>query len=150
MDRNLAIEFVRVTEAAAMASSRLMGRGDENGALSASVEAMRRMIDSIECRARVLIGEHDVAGLEPGIEIGSGIGPEIELALNPLEGARVCATGGYCTILFCIFTLDLIQRRRSFKAIYGIVDGIYCSVVCTSNCRIYFSSKSNFCSKFGT
>ncbi len=95
MDRNLAIEFVRVTESAAMASSRLMGRGNEKDALSASVEAMRRMIDSIECRARVLIGETDVSGLEAGIEIGRGSGPEIELALNPLEGARVCASGGY-------------------------------------------------------
>ncbi len=95
MDRNLAIEFVRVTEASAMASSRLMGRGDENEALSASVNAMRRMIDSIDCKARVLIGEHKVRGLEPGIEIGTGTGPEIELALDPLEGARVCASGGY-------------------------------------------------------
>ena len=95
MDRNLAIEFVRVTEAAAMASAKFMGRGDEKSALSASVVAMRRMIDSIECRARVLIGKHGVEGLEPGIEIGTGNGSEIELALNPLEGARVCASGGY-------------------------------------------------------
>ena len=95
MDRNLAIEFVRVTEAAAMASARFMGRGDEKSALSASVVAMRRMIDSIECRARVLIGKHGVEGLEPGIELGTGNGSEIELALNPLEGARVCASGGY-------------------------------------------------------
>ncbi|TDJ07708.1 MAG: class II fructose-bisphosphatase [Deltaproteobacteria bacterium] len=98
MDRNLAIEFVRATEAAAMASARLMGRGDERAAMAESILAMRSMIDSIECRAKVIIGEKglfDGVSLEEGIEVGRGEGPELEIALNPLEGARVCSTGGY-------------------------------------------------------
>lgn len=98
MDRNLAIEFVRATEAAAMASARLMGRGDEKLAMAESIQAMKAMIDSIECKARVIIGERGIfegVTLEEGTEVGKGEGPELEIALNPLEGARVCSTGGY-------------------------------------------------------
>ncbi|RLA63651.1 MAG: class II fructose-bisphosphatase [Epsilonproteobacteria bacterium] len=98
MDRNLAIEFVRATEAAAMASARLMGRGDEKLAMAESILAMKAMIDSIECKAKVIIGEKGIfqgSSIEEGTEIGKGEGPELEIALNPLEGAKVCATGGY-------------------------------------------------------
>jgi len=94
MDRNLAIEFVRATEVAAMASARLMGRGDQNLTMAKSIEAMKTLIDSIECKATVVIGEKGPS-LEEGSVIGRGDGPELEIALNPLEGAKVCATGGY-------------------------------------------------------
>ena len=98
MNRNLALEFVRVTEMAAIASARFMGRGDEEGAFAASIEAMRCMLDSVECKATVVIGAGgDIAessSLKVGETVGSGRGPQLEIALDPLEGVEVCAMGG--------------------------------------------------------
>lgn len=97
MNRNLALEFVRVTEMAAIASARLMGRGDEKAADQAAVDAMRSMMDSIDCRATVVIGEgerDEAPMLYIGEKVGSGQGPELEIALDPLEGTTVCANGG--------------------------------------------------------
>lgn len=97
MNRNLALEFVRVTEMAAIASARLMGRGDEKAADQAAVDAMRSMLDSVDCQATVVIGEgerDEAPMLYIGEKVGSGIGPELEIALDPLEGTTICAMGG--------------------------------------------------------
>ena len=101
MDRNLALEFVRVTEMAAIASARLMGRGDEKAADQAAVDAMRSMLDSVDCDATVVIGEgerDEAPMLYIGEKVGSGKGPELEIALDPLEGTTVCAHGQYNSI----------------------------------------------------
>ncbi len=101
MNRNLALEFVRVTEMAAIASARWMGRGDEKAADQAAVDAMRQMLDSVECQATVVIGEgerDEAPMLYIGEKVGSGNGPELEIALDPLEGTTVCAHGGYNSI----------------------------------------------------
>src|SRR4051794_35540733 len=97
MNRNFALEFVRVTEAAALESARLMGRGDEKGADHAAVEAMRSMMNSIEFDGKVVIGEgerDEAPMLYIGEKVGKGKGPKLDLALDPLEGTTICATGG--------------------------------------------------------
>lgn len=96
MNRNLALEFVRVTEMAAVSSARWMGRGDEKAADQAAVDAMRTMLDSIDCKGIVTIGEgerDEAPMLYIGEEVGSGNGPELDIALDPLEGTTVCAIG---------------------------------------------------------
>ncbi len=101
MNRNLALEFVRVTEMAAINSARLMGRGDEKAADQAAVDAMRTMLDSVDCKATVVIGEgerDEAPMLYIGEEVGSGNGPELDIALDPLEGTTVCANGGWNSI----------------------------------------------------
>jgi fructose-1,6-bisphosphatase class II len=97
MNRNLAMEFVRVTEMAAIASARLMGRGDEKAADQAAVDAMRAMLDSIDCDATVVIGEgerDEAPMLYIGEKVGTGSGSKLEIALDPLEGTTICAHGG--------------------------------------------------------
>jgi fructose-1,6-bisphosphatase class II len=99
MDRNFALEFVRVTEAAALESARLMGRGDEKAADHAAVEAMRKMLNSIQFDGRVVIGEGE-RDEAPMLYIGEKVGrpgperPRLDLALDPLEGTTICARGG--------------------------------------------------------
>ncbi len=95
MDRNFALEFVRVTEMAALASARWMGRGDEKAADHAAVEAMRSMLNSVEFSGRVVIGEgerDEAPMLFIGEKVGKG-GIRLDLALDPLEGTTICATG---------------------------------------------------------
>ena len=97
MNRNFALEFVRVTEAAALESARLMGRGDEKAADFAAVDAMRRMLNSIEFDGTVVIGEgerDEAPMLYIGEKVGQGGGPKLDLALDPLEGTTICAKGG--------------------------------------------------------
>lgn len=97
MNRNLAMEFVRVTEMAAIASARLMGRGDEKAADQAAVDAMRAMLDSVDCDATVVIGEgerDEAPMLYIGEKVGTGVGAKLEIALDPLEGTTICAHGG--------------------------------------------------------
>ena len=97
MDRNLALEAVRVTEAAALSASRLMGRGDEKAADQAAVDAMRRALNGLSIRGRVVIGEgerDEAPMLYIGEEVGSGQGPKIDIALDPLEGTTITAKGG--------------------------------------------------------
>lgn len=96
MNRNLALEFVRVTEMAAIASARLMGRGDEKAADQAAVDAMRSMLDSIDCDGTVVIGEgerDEAPMLYIGERVGTRNGPELDIALDPLEGTTICAQG---------------------------------------------------------
>lgn len=97
MDRNLALEIVRVTEAAALASARLMGRGDERLADQAAVDAMRKAFDSIKMKGKIVIGEgerDEAPMLYIGETVGTGEPPEVDIALDPLEGTTICATGG--------------------------------------------------------
>lgn len=96
MDRNYALEFVRVTEAAALAAARLMGRGDEKAADHAAVEAMRAALNSIAFDGRVVIGEgerDEAPMLYIGEKVGKGGGSKLDLALDPLEGTTICARG---------------------------------------------------------
>ncbi len=96
MDRNLALEAVRVTEAAALAASRLMGRGDEKAADQAAVNAMRQALNGLAIAGTVMIGEGErdqAPMLYIGEEVGAG-GPKIDIALDPLEGTTLTAKGG--------------------------------------------------------
>ena len=95
MDRNLALEAVRVTEAAALSCARLNGRGDEKAADQAAVDAMRRAFDALPIDGTVVIGEgerDEAPMLYIGEKVGSG-GPKVDIALDPLEGTTICATG---------------------------------------------------------
>lgn len=98
MDRNLALEMIRVTEAAAIASARLMGRGNEKMADQAAVDAMRKALGSMRIRGTVVIGEgerDEAPMLYIGEEVGKGEGPEIDIALDPLEGTTITARGDH-------------------------------------------------------
>src|SRR5450755_216048 len=95
MDRNLALEAVRVTEAAALAASKLMGRGDEKMADQAAVDAMRTTLNSLSIDGTVVIGEgerDEAPMLYIGEKVGTG-GPKIDIALDPLEGTTITAKG---------------------------------------------------------
>ena len=97
MDRNLALEAVRVTEAAALSASRLMGRGDEKAADQAAVDAMRKALNSLAIEGTVVIGEgerDEAPMLYIGEKVGNGHGPKIDIALDPLEGTTITAKGG--------------------------------------------------------
>ncbi|WP_041786108.1 class II fructose-bisphosphatase [Rhodospirillum centenum] len=97
MDRNLALEVVRVTEAAALSASLLMGRGDEKAADQAAVDAMRQALNSLSIDGCVVIGEgerDEAPMLYIGEKVGTGTGPKIDIALDPLEGTTICAKGG--------------------------------------------------------
>jgi len=96
MDRNLALEVARVTEAAALSCARLMGRGDEKAADQAAVDAMRRAFNGVSIDGTVVIGEgerDEAPMLYIGEKVGSGEGPEVDIALDPLEGTTICANG---------------------------------------------------------
>ncbi|MEX0697074.1 MAG: class II fructose-bisphosphatase [Dongiaceae bacterium] len=96
MDRNLALEAVRVTEATALAASRFMGRGDERAADQAAVDAMRRALNSLSIDGTVVIGEgerDEAPMLFIGEKVGAG-GPPTDIALDPLEGTTITAKGG--------------------------------------------------------
>jgi fructose-1,6-bisphosphatase II len=95
-DRNLALELVRVTEAAAMAAGRWVGRGDKNAADQAAVDAMRTMLDSVSMEGVVVIGEgekDEAPMLFNGESVGDGTGPQVDVAVDPLEGTRLTALG---------------------------------------------------------
>ncbi len=96
MDRNLALEVVRVTEAAALAASRLMGRGDEKAADQVAVDAMRAALNSLDIDGTVVIGEgerDEAPMLFIGERVGTGRGPKLDVALDPLEGTTITAKG---------------------------------------------------------
>jgi fructose-1,6-bisphosphatase II / sedoheptulose-1,7-bisphosphatase len=96
MDRNLALEVVRVTEAAALAASRQMGRGDERTADQVAVNAMREALNSLSIEGKVVIGEgerDEAPMLYIGEKVGAGNGPKIDIALDPLEGTTITAKG---------------------------------------------------------
>jgi fructose-1,6-bisphosphatase II len=95
-DRNLALELVRVTEAAAMGAGRWVGRGEKESADQAAVDAMRLMLDTVEMDGVVVIGEgekDEAPMLYNGERVGSGHGPQVDVAVDPLEGTRLTALG---------------------------------------------------------
>ncbi|MBV8429782.1 MAG: class II fructose-bisphosphatase [Solirubrobacterales bacterium] len=95
-DRNLALELVRVTEAAALAAARMVGRGDKEGADQAAVDAMRFVLESVSMDGVVVIGEgekDEAPMLYNGEQIGDGTPPQVDVAVDPLEGTRLTALG---------------------------------------------------------
>ncbi len=95
-DRNLALELVRVTEAAAMGAGRWIGRGDKESADQAAVDGMRAMLDTVRMAGVVVIGEGEkdkAPMLFNGEEVGEGTGPDVDVAVDPLEGTRLTAKG---------------------------------------------------------
>ncbi|GGN82395.1 fructose-1,6-bisphosphatase [Streptomyces albiflavescens] len=95
-DRNLALELVRVTEAAAMAAGRWVGRGDKNGADGAAVRAMRTLVSTVSMNGVVVIGEgekDEAPMLFNGEGVGDGTGPECDIAVDPIDGTTLTAKG---------------------------------------------------------
>src|SRR6195952_1364303 len=95
-DRNLALELVRVTEAAAMAAGRWVGRGDKNGADGVAVNAMRALINSVGMDGIVVIGEGEKDSapmLFNGEHVGDGTGPACDVAVDPIDGTTLAAKG---------------------------------------------------------
>ncbi|HTR71725.1 MAG TPA: class II fructose-bisphosphatase [Mycobacteriales bacterium] len=95
-DRNLALELVRVTEAAAMAAGRWVGRGDKNGADQAAVNAMRQLVSTVSMKGVVVIGEgekDEAPMLFNGEEVGDGNGPDCDVAVDPVDGTTLTAKG---------------------------------------------------------
>src|SRR5438270_11457715 len=95
-DRNLALELCRVTEAGALGAGRWVGRGDKEAADQAAVDAMRAMLDTVAMDGCVVIGEGEkdkAPMLYNGEEVGDGHGPEVDVAVDPLEGTRLTAKG---------------------------------------------------------
>jgi fructose-1,6-bisphosphatase II len=96
LDRNLALELVRVTEAAALAAGRWVGRGDKEGGDGAAVDAMRKLINSISMRGVVVIGEGEKDNapmLYNGEQVGDGTGPEVDIAVDPVDGTTLMSKG---------------------------------------------------------
>ncbi len=96
MHRNLVLDVARVTEAAAIGAVKWRGRGDEKAADQAAVDAMRRALNGLNIEGRVVIGEgerDEAPMLYIGEEVGTGDGPEVDIALDPLEGTTICAKG---------------------------------------------------------
>ena len=95
-DRNLAMELVRVTEAAALAAGRWVGRGDKNGGDGAAVDAMRELISTVDMDGTVVIGEgekDEAPMLYNGEKVGTGDGPAVDVAVDPIDGTRLMAEG---------------------------------------------------------
>ena len=106
LDRNLALEAVRVAEMAALSCSRWTGRGDEKAADQAAVDAMRRALNGLDMCGTVVIGEGErdkAPMLYIGEKVGSGDGPEVDIALDPLEGTTICAVGGHNALAVLAF-----------------------------------------------
>jgi len=100
------MELVRVTEAAAIAAARWMGRGDKNGADQAAVDAMRMMLDTVDMDGVIVIGEgekDEAPMLYNGERVGNGHGPQVDVAVDPLEGTRLTALGrpGAVSVIAC-------------------------------------------------
>ncbi len=114
-DRNLALELVRVTEAAAMAAARYVGRGDKNAADQAAVDAMRRLIGTVAMKGVVVIGEgekDEAPMLFNGEEVGGGHGPEVDVAVDPIDGTTLTAKG----MPNAVSVLALSERHTMYDA----------------------------------
>jgi fructose-1,6-bisphosphatase II len=112
-DRNLALELVRTTEYAALACGRWIGRGEKESADGAAVDAMRMMLDTVSMNGTVIIGEgekDEAPMLYNGERIGDGTGPEVDVAVDPLEGTELCAKG----LPNAIATIALSERGTMF------------------------------------
>jgi fructose-1,6-bisphosphatase II len=98
MERSLSMELVRVTEAAALASARWMGRGMKNEADDAATTAMRNVLNTVPMKGTVVIGEGEMDEapmLYIGEKLGTGVGPEVDIAVDPVEGTNIVASGGW-------------------------------------------------------
>jgi fructose-1,6-bisphosphatase II len=112
MQRNLALELVRVTEAAALACGRWLGKGDKNAADQAAVDMMRKVLNSVPMTGVVVIGEgakDEAPMLYCGEQIGTGGGEEMDIAVDPLDGTTLCASGRSGAI-----TVIAVGKRGSF------------------------------------
>ena len=111
--RNLAMELVRTTEYAALACARWIGRGDKEGADGAAVDAMRLLLDTVSMDGVVVIGEgekDEAPMLYNGEQIGDGTEPQVDIAVDPLEGTELCANG----LPNAIATIALAERGTMF------------------------------------
>lgn len=144
MDRNLALEFVRITEAAALASARFMGRGDEKAADQAAVDAMRKAFDSVNIDGKVVIGEGE-RDEAPMLYIGEKVGkrgpdsPEIDIALDPLEGTTICATGGVGSIS----VIAVAERGNFLHAPDTYMEKIACGPAARGKISLELSPREN-------
>ncbi|HXZ88433.1 MAG TPA: class II fructose-bisphosphatase [Candidatus Binataceae bacterium] len=128
MERNLALEVVRATEAAALAVARFIGKGDERMADRVAAESMRNTLNSIAFDGKIVVGEGDQATAEhlyTGEIVGTGSGPEVDVALDALEGSLICATGGP-NALACI---ALAERGKILRCPDTYMDKIACGPV---------------------
>lgn len=144
MDRNLALEFVRITEAAALACSRFMGRGDEKAADQAAVDAMRKAFDTLHIDGTVVIGEGE-RDEAPMLYIGEKVGrksadnPAIDIALDPLEGTTICAKGG----VGAISVIAVAEKGNFLHAPDVYMDKIACGPQARGKIRIDQSIEEN-------
>ncbi len=118
-ERNLGLELVRVTEAAAYAASRYMGRGDKNAVDQAAVDAMRNAVDGVDMHGVVVIGEgekDEAPMLYVGEEIGNGLPPEVDVAVDPVDGTRLTALG----LPGAIAVVATADRGSMFQAPPGV------------------------------
>ncbi|MGZ6174281.1 MAG: class II fructose-bisphosphatase [Candidatus Binataceae bacterium] len=125
MERNLALEVVRATEAAALAVARFIGRGDERAADRAACDAMRKALNSIAFDGKVVIGEGEQGSTDQlyiGEIVGTGAGPEVDVALDALEGPHIAASGGP-NALSCI---ALAERGKVLNCPDTYMDKIAC------------------------
>lgn len=144
MDRNLALEFVRITEAAAIASARLMGRGDEKKADQAAVDAMRKAFDAVDVDGMVVIGEGE-RDEAPMLYIGEQVGrrgedsPGVDIALDPLEGTTICATGG----VGAISVIAVAERGNFLHAPDTYMEKIACGPAAAGKISLEKSPEEN-------
>jgi fructose-1,6-bisphosphatase II len=120
LDRNLALELVRVTEAAAMAASQWVGRGDKNAADQAAVEAMRHVLGGVDMDGIVVIGEgekDEAPMLYIGERVGNGSLPEVDIAVDPIDGTRLTSLG----MPSAVSVVALAERGALYSAPPGIV-----------------------------
>ncbi len=121
-DRNLALELVRVTEAAAMAAGRWVGRGDKNGADGVAVNAMRVMISTIGMNGTVVIGEGEKDNapmLYNGEQVGDGTGPECDVAVDPIDGTTLTAKG----MTNAVVGARRLAARLDVRPVRGLLHG---------------------------
>src|SRR5208337_5527986 len=128
MDRNLALEAVRATEAAALAAARFIGKGDERLADRHACEAIRKVLNSIPIDGKLVIGEGEQGAadmLYVGEIVGTGAGPEVDVGVDPLEGPLICATGGP-NALSCV---ALGERGKLLRCPDTYMDKIACGAL---------------------
>jgi fructose-1,6-bisphosphatase class II len=128
MERNLALEVVRATEAAALAAARFIGKGDERMADRVAAEAMRNTLNSIAMDGKIVVGEGEPGAtdlLYTGEIVGTGSGPEVDVALDALEGALISASGGP-NALSCV---ALAERGKILRCPDTYMDKIACGPV---------------------
>src|SRR5215469_5517679 len=118
-ERNLGMELVRVTEAAAYAAGRFMGRGDKESVDQAAVDAMRNALDGVDMHGLVVIGEgekDEAPMLYVGEQVGNGLPPEVDVAVDPVDGTRLTAQG----LPGAIAVVATADRGSMFQAPPGV------------------------------